>query len=553
MSRGARVVVLSAVTLVALAVRVVGLTGESLWLDEVTTVVARTGMPVRTLVATAAQSSPHPPLYFVALDAWFDVFGLSPFTARLFSVVAGVAAVPVAYLVGRELFDGTTGLVAALFLALSPFHIQYSREARMYALMTFLALMSFYYFVRYVHGERTWATRGGYVLATTLLLYTHIYGVFVVLAQSTHLAMLWVHRDRTTRPRARDWVPLQAIVGLGALPWLYVLREDLRSLFLGGGGGSSLVGWLPAPSPSLLLDTTLAYTGYVTNYPFGADDVYSRTVSIGVAVILLMLLWLGFLGYREETGEYDLQEYLRRYRLLMLWLVAVLVVPYLVAEYVFPVYYPRYTIAALPALYLLAGRGVSSVSSSHLRWAAVLFVSLGLLTGTAVYHTTPTDGNWRGAGDHLDEEVQEGALVLVSPAFADRPVEYYSDRTDVNVAPLTAGSVPANGTNESFWVVTSTAYEYDEATLDGLNESYELSGREVFGTVRVYRYEPPPGGGRESPDSDGTNASAGSNRTVVSDSYQMSRTSDGVVRGNSYQYVRNTGQSREDRWQQTER
>lgn len=490
MSTDRRAVCLSLVAVVAAVVRTAYLAEESLWLDEVTTVVARTGMPLRELIATAAQSSPHPPLYFVFLTFWFDVLGVSPFTARLFSVGVGVAAVLLIYLVGRRLFDETTGLAAALFLAVSPFHVQYSREARMYALMVLFALASYYYFVRLTRGDRTPTTVVGYVVATVLLLYTHIYGGFIVLAQNAHVVIPWIRRERTAGPSVGPWVVIQTVVGLTFLPWLYLFREEFRTLLLGEGSSdaASLVGWLPDPSPELLADAVLSYAGYVTNYPFGADGGYSRAIGVGVGAIFLALVWIGFLGYREEAPEYDLREYLRRYRLLVFWFVAVAFVPYAVAEYLLPIYYPRYTIAALPALYLLVARGISSVDSSRLRRATVLLVAVCLLAGTGIYHTTPTDGNWRGAGNYIEEEAQEGALVLVDPGYVDRPIEYYVDRIEIRIAPLGGTEAIANGSNGSFWVVTSKAYSYDRKRLDELNESYELSKIGSFGDVRVYRY-----------------------------------------------------------------
>lgn len=497
-----RAALLSGVVVVAALVRIVDLTEESLWLDETTTIVARTGMPVADVVRVASQTSPHPPLYFVALEGWFGVVGTSPFTARLFSVVVGVGGVLAAYLVGRALFDETTGLVGALFLALSPFHVQYSRDARMYALLTLLTLASFYYFVRLTGDERSRATDVGYAVATTLVLYTHIYGVFVVLAQNVHVAIPWLRRDRTARPAAARWFGLQAVVGLAYLPWLFVLRDDLRALF-GGGGGSELLGWLPDPTPRMLLESLLSYAGYLTNYPFAAEDAYSGAIAAVVGLALLALVWAAFLGYPDDSPEYDLREYLRRYRLLALWFAAIALVPYVIADQFVPIYYVRYTVAALPALYLVAGRGVASLSSARLRWALVLVVAVGLLATTGIYHATPTDEDWRGAGNYVDEHAREDALVLVGPPFIDRPVGYYVDRTDVRIAPLEEGR-PANETNGAFWVVTSRAHDYDREALDRLNESYETPAVEEFETVRVYRFET----GRTGPGGNGSDAAA---------------------------------------------
>ena len=50
--------------------------------------------------------------------------------------------IPALYLLGRELYDRRTGLVAAAFGAASPLLIWYSQEARMYAFVTLFGLLA---------------------------------------------------------------------------------------------------------------------------------------------------------------------------------------------------------------------------------------------------------------------------------------------------------------------------------------------------------------------------------------------------------------------------
>ena len=57
------------------------------------------------------------------------VFGLSDWAVRLPTALAGIALVGVIVLLGRELFGAQAGLLAGLFLACSPWHVQVSRLA----------------------------------------------------------------------------------------------------------------------------------------------------------------------------------------------------------------------------------------------------------------------------------------------------------------------------------------------------------------------------------------------------------------------------------------
>ncbi|MGZ4883597.1 MAG: glycosyltransferase family 39 protein, partial [Halobacteriota archaeon] len=115
----------------------------------------------------------HPPLYYVVLHFWTAYLGTSELTLKLLSIIFGVAAIPVLYLVGRELFDTRAGLLAAFLLAVSSFNIRYAQEVRMYSLLVFLGVLSMYFFIRLTR-HRTPVTLVGYVIATTLTLYTHV-------------------------------------------------------------------------------------------------------------------------------------------------------------------------------------------------------------------------------------------------------------------------------------------------------------------------------------------------------------------------------------------
>jgi len=67
---------------------------------------------------------------YIYLDAaLIKIFGLSDFTTRLPSALMGILAVPLIYLLTKKLFDQNLALVAAAFLAISPWHLQFSRAA----------------------------------------------------------------------------------------------------------------------------------------------------------------------------------------------------------------------------------------------------------------------------------------------------------------------------------------------------------------------------------------------------------------------------------------
>jgi uncharacterized membrane protein len=83
------------------------------------------------IVENSAQSV-HPPLYYVILHYWINLFGDTEFSTRFLSVIFGLFSIFMIYKVGTLLFNKNVGMLSSLLLALSVFHIQYSQEVRMY-------------------------------------------------------------------------------------------------------------------------------------------------------------------------------------------------------------------------------------------------------------------------------------------------------------------------------------------------------------------------------------------------------------------------------------
>jgi 4-amino-4-deoxy-L-arabinose transferase-like glycosyltransferase len=156
---------LLAILLVAGALRCHGLGAESLWLDELHSLEASTGrsrtawVPPTGVVVdpparlTALEGAPpwwsvwgamqeytHPPLYFMALRLWRELFGTGDAAARGLSVAAGLVALLLLFDTARTLHGSVPALWACLLMALASPQILYSREARGYTLLLALAL-----------------------------------------------------------------------------------------------------------------------------------------------------------------------------------------------------------------------------------------------------------------------------------------------------------------------------------------------------------------------------------------------------------------------------
>jgi len=138
------------ILLLGFVLRLRNILNRDFWYDE-----AFTGVTVKANfweMIKITINDVHPPLYYILLKM-FSYFGnYSVFSIRFFSVILGILGIWAVYLFTKELFNKKAALFASLITAISPFAIQYSQEGRMYAMLSFFALMGAYFFFR---GLRT--------------------------------------------------------------------------------------------------------------------------------------------------------------------------------------------------------------------------------------------------------------------------------------------------------------------------------------------------------------------------------------------------------------
>lgn len=79
--------------------------------------------------------------YTYAVAASFNLFGVSEESARLPSILFALLAIPMIYLLGRELLSPLTGLIAASILTIHSYHIVWSVQGRMYSLSQLLYII----------------------------------------------------------------------------------------------------------------------------------------------------------------------------------------------------------------------------------------------------------------------------------------------------------------------------------------------------------------------------------------------------------------------------
>jgi uncharacterized membrane protein len=232
---------------------------ESVWLDEAVSAEVAKLYIMEQIRWMMDMNDNNPPLYYLLLHFWVSLFGDSEFSLRLPSAILGSCSVLMIYTVGKMLFSRTVGTLSSLILAISVFHIEYSQEARAYSLMAFLTLLSFYFFIRTIGGSKK-AYTIAYVISSVLLMYSHFYGVFFIVAQNIFCFTRYLtHRD-VFKISLGKWIKLEFIIGLLFIPGLAIWLKNTLAM-QGGVGFHSRLWWI-------LQDTFIISQAGITSYFF---------------------------------------------------------------------------------------------------------------------------------------------------------------------------------------------------------------------------------------------------------------------------------------------
>jgi uncharacterized membrane protein len=191
MARSRAFWIVAGISTLAAALRFATLGVQAYHHDEIVTATRVLGGSFGEAMDAVNYSESAPPLYYALAWLWTQVTGTGEYGLRSLSALAGVAIVPVAYLLGAELRSRRAGIAAAALVAVNPMYVWYSQEARAYSLFALLCAVSVLYFVRALReGRRPDVLAWG--AASALALATHYFAFFLLAAEA--LWLLWRRR-----------------------------------------------------------------------------------------------------------------------------------------------------------------------------------------------------------------------------------------------------------------------------------------------------------------------------------------------------------------------
>jgi mannosyltransferase len=401
---------------VTFAVMMIGITVPSYWRDEAATMAA-VKRPFGDMIQMLGNVDAVHGAYYILAWVVVRVFGTGELAMRMPSAIAMVLGAVFVAAIGRRLASPRAGLFAGLLFAIVPDISLYGQDARSYAMVTAMATIASYVFIRAL-GARHGRQRRWWILYAGSIALLGILNIFGLLLLAGHGVTILLRMISAAEGQSR------------------------RAL---------LLRWLAAGCAGLLISSPLIVLGWLQRGQLswltapGYAGLFSVTKLIGPQVMslaVLAALIAGIVVAVVRSPQRRVPEWLKSMPALCLpWLIlppAIL----LIGSAITPVYNFRYILFCVPAAVLLGGAGLAALG--RIAGTAALVIVAILSVNSQVFFRTP--------GGHGDDIRQADRLIAATAKPGD--VVLYT-----------------NNNAESF----GSAYSYGLGKLDNI----ELSQRPI--------------------------------------------------------------------------
>jgi mannosyltransferase len=340
--------------------------------------------------------------YYLLLRAWIHL-GDSEAVLRSLSVLFAAATIPALYDLGARLFNRRTGLTAAALLAIHPFHILLSQDARSYALLVLLLVISTSLLVSALQAEQARKTWIAYVIVSALVCYCHVLGVLVLIAQ-----WLWVGITAERRHFRR---------GLGALLWLALLVAPMGLYVVMQNKGQ--VEWVPPLTGARVLKIASLLAG---------GTWISGTETPLLLLSTALCIVGAYFGFRQPKSFYSSTL------LVVVWLLFP-AASMIGLSLIQPILVDRYLLMCVPAVILLVAFALDRLWASNgfpLKCtgaaAGALLFSLGSWASALQYRAVVSETNpYRDMTQYILAREQPGDAAIFYTQSAHMSFNYYAN------------------------------------------------------------------------------------------------------------------------------
>jgi len=387
-------------------IRLMGLDFQSLWLDEMYSVLYANTESFQELFSKSIltrSSEANPPLYYVFLYYWVKIFGESPVSVRLPSALAGILSICLIYQYAKTIFTEEIAVISSIIFSFSYASLYYSQEARAYSFLILFSILATFYWLKVVFDtNHKISDVTKYIIIVTLTAYTHYFGLLLVCIQ---LGYWSVYTLFYKKPKKNLTVVILVFI-LAYLPW----APYMFNTFFQHGGGKF---WIPEPTFSLFFD-------YI--------DLLFKPRTMSLSLLVLAPLFFGFKDQLTNLVNIVKKNFTLESPIFALGFLttAMLSIPFLISFHT-PIFFPRNLMGIAPVLFVLVAMWISRSLINKKNVVSYVFLSclICLFYFLPKYYSSPLKTQYREAVLYVIEESDEASVIIGAPLYGTS-VEFYN-------------------------------------------------------------------------------------------------------------------------------
>ena len=384
--------------LLNLGLKFYGLSFSSYYLDEAWHIFYAQ-MPFSELIQTALED-PNPPFYNLLIGWWSALFGVTEIGTRSLSALLSSLTAVLLFLFVRKHFNIQTAIFTVLLFTVSQIQLYYAQEARVYALVGLLTVLSFHYYMKLVK-EADMKSFLLYTLVNILIIFTHLTPVFIFAVQ---FAGLFVLRDFRL-PELFRKKGLQVISGM-SLPVLAFIPWVMNSPYYNKEKATT---WLFPPTLQEIKEVFITFLNEAWMYYF--------------YIVLFVVLVLYFFVQKKRP------DHLNKGVLVVLWVIIPVLINILLSNLFLPIFQPKYLLYASIGLFIFTAWLISLLPVHAIfRWGIIGII---VMYSASQLHFGESKGErWKEAATFVKKHHQEKeeSLVVLSPYFQYVSFAFYYDQ-----------------------------------------------------------------------------------------------------------------------------
>lgn len=406
---------------IATIARLISLTKASIWHDEGFTMMLMRH-DVADIIARTARDV-HPPLYYIVTHWWSILFSDSEFAIRGLSLLFGLGIVILTYFIVKRLkFSESTARLSTLLVAIGPFLVRYSQEARMYSMAALLVCAATLVMLialdiskkQSMRRQLLWWLAYGALMAAGL--YTHYYVVFIIPVHIGYAIFRFGGISKLVK--SKSWWSGNLLATLLFIPWIPILISQFTRVQSGF--------WIP-PADAETIPTTLM------QFSIFNGNIVPSSVEMLLMLAFACILTAVIVRMKKRSNL----VFLTAWAFLPLLLVLLISLKQ-------PVYYDRYFVYASVAFYIILA--VLIMHKNIRTWMKGILIALVCLVSIIGIYNVYTQANhaMRDVGSYVSANYQPGDVLVSAELYTYFDFSYYN-KTNQPVKLLSAEPLSGYG------------------------------------------------------------------------------------------------------------